>query len=68
MLENDSLFADRICPVYNREISCELCCETVQVFDGLIKHNSVPELKSINDLDTAKEKCSHCCYGECLEE
>ena len=67
MLENDKFVSDRMCSVYNREIGCELCYETVQVLEGLLKRSSVPEMDSVIDLDEAKARCEKCIYLQTWE-
>lgn len=64
----DELTADRFCPVYGKEIGCELCCETVQVFDKILKIEAVPELSGVSDQETAEKCCKSCPYQKSWEE
>ena len=63
----NTLTSDRLCPVHNKEICCELCFETVQVLDGLIKVSSVPELTTV-DTKNAKIRCARCKYYSTWQE
>lgn len=63
----DTLTADRSCPIYQKDICCELCYETVQVLDGLIKSTSVPELNNV-DIESSKVQCQRCKHYSTWEE
>lgn len=61
------LAADRFCKIYNKEIGCELCYETVQVSEGILKKKSVPELADIDTYEI-KKQCCECWYYSTWEE
>lgn len=69
MLDNniDTLTADRLCPVYKKEVCCELCYETVQALDNYLKISSVPELNDI-DINNAKTQCHKCKHYSTWDE
>lgn len=61
------LAADRFCEIYKKQICCELCYETIQVLEGILKKNAVPELEGI-DVDGIKRQCCECRWYSTWEE
>ncbi len=59
---------DRDCPVYGREIGCELCFETVMTFEKILISDAVPELDNVKDMETARKNCEKCPYSTSWEE
>ena len=55
---------EHFCPVYNRTIDPDLCYESLCCLGGLFKTTSVPELKELKNIDSAKEVCSKCKYSD----
>jgi len=57
--------ADRVCPVYNKEIHDALCYETVScIVHKQFKISSVPELSEIEDIESARKICGECPYSD----
>ncbi len=56
--------ADRFCPVYNDEIDCDLCYESIMALTRIVKASSVPELSKVEDIEKARRICSKCPYSD----
>lgn len=55
--------ADRLCPVYNEIIDCDLCYDSIMALSRSVKVSSVPELSRINDISKARNICEKCPYS-----
>lgn len=67
--DTNALVAARVCPIFGKEIDCELCYEATQVGDGILKIDSVPELSDLNiNAEKVKEQCSRCKYSSMWED
>ena len=56
--------AERYCPVYKRTIDADLCYDSLCCLAGLFKVASTPELKEVEDIDTARKVCTDCPYSD----
>lgn len=51
------------CPVYGKEISMDLCYESLQCLKGMFHPSSVMELSEIKDLKEAANVCGNCDFS-----
>lgn len=51
------------CPVYNREISIDLCYDSLCCLKRLFKISSVKELSEVSDIEKARQTCDKCEYS-----
>ena len=56
--------ADHYCPVYKKEIDCDLCYESLMALNRSFKVESVPELRQISDIEEARSNCEACIYSD----
>lgn len=55
--------ANHYCPVYEGEVTADLCYDSLCCLKGLFKVSSTKELNRINDIEAAKAKCRKCPYS-----
>ncbi|MGN1137094.1 MAG: hypothetical protein ACI4SF_12855 [Oscillospiraceae bacterium] len=56
--------SDRMCPVFKREIDCDLCYESIMALSKAVKVSSVPELSEIENIEEARIICDKCPYSD----
>lgn len=56
--------ADHYCPVYKKEIDCDLCYESLMALNRSFKVESVSELQQISDIAEARSTCRACIYSD----
>ena len=56
--------SDHFCPVYNREISIDLCYDSLCCLTGMFKISSTKELQEVKDIETARLICKECPYSD----
>ena len=52
------------CPVYGKEISADLCYDSLLCLNRSFKVSSTKELAEIKDIDEARKLCAKCPYSE----
>ena len=53
---------NRLCPVFGREISADLCYDALCCLTGSFKVDSLAELGGIEDIEAARVICKSCRY------
>ncbi len=61
MLDYDS---DHYCPAYGKEITADLCYDSLCCLNGMFKISSTKELAEIADIETARTVCAACPYSD----
>ena len=56
--------ADHFCPVYEKEISPDLCYDSLCCLSGEFKIESTPELLEVEDIAQARIICKGCPYSD----
>lgn len=60
---NDRIYADRFCPICQKNISADICYEIVMSFTAGFRIESVPEIDLIESEDN-KTICDKCPYSD----
>ena len=55
---------DHYCPVYQKEISPDLCYDSMCCLSGFFKTSSTKELNEIKDIGSARSLCKECPYND----
>ena len=53
---------DHYCPVYKREISPDLCYDSMLCLNRYFKISSTREIAEIEDIESARAVCRNCQY------
>lgn len=61
MLDYDN---DHYCPAYKRNISADLCYDSLCCLTGMFKISSTKELSEIEDIEAARKICKECPYSD----
>ena len=56
--------SDHYCPAYKREISADLCYDSMMCLHRFFKISSTKELAEIKDIEAARDACRKCPYSE----
>ena len=56
--------SDHYCPVYEKEISADLCYDSLMCLNRSFKISSTKELAEIADIEEARKICAKCPYSE----
>jgi hypothetical protein len=52
------------CPVFQEEISADICYDCVMALSRIVKISAVPELQTVPDIEKAREICAACPYSD----
>ena len=52
------------CPVYNKTIDPDLCYDSVLCLCGVVKAESMKEIRELDDIEEARKKCKACPYSD----
>lgn len=55
---------EHYCPVYKKNISPDLCYDSLCCLTGMFKVSSTKELREIADIDEARKVCRDCPYSD----
>lgn len=58
--------SNHYCPIYKKEISIDLCYDSLCCLTGMFKISSTKELKEIKDIEKARIICKNCPYSNLM--
>ena len=56
--------ANHFCPAYGKEITADLCYDSLCCLTGEFKISSTEELAEIKDIEAARIVCKNCPYSD----
>ena len=55
---------DHYCPVYQKEITPDLCYDSMCCLSSFFKISSTKELDEVKDIESARALCKECPYND----